>query len=60
MSTAQLGRPLAQVALAWASAQPGITSLIVGASRLEQLPAGLYFLELQTAAGRTVQKFEKE
>ena len=26
---------------------------------IEQLPTGLYFLELQTAAGRTVQKFEK-
>jgi hypothetical protein len=27
---------------------------------IEHLPTGLYFLELQTAAGRTVQKFEKE
>ncbi|MGY3090484.1 hypothetical protein ACVWYF_003539 [Hymenobacter sp. UYAg731] len=27
---------------------------------LENLPTGLYFLELQTAAGRTVQKFEKD
>ncbi|WP_204248398.1 aldo/keto reductase [Hymenobacter sp. PAMC 26628] len=38
---AQQGQPLAQVALAWASAQPGITSLIVGASRLEQLQSNL-------------------
>jgi hypothetical protein len=27
---------------------------------VEQLPTGLYFLELQTPAGRSVQKFEKE
>ena len=44
---AALGRPLAQVALAWASAQPGITSLIVGASRLEQLHANLASLDVQ-------------
>jgi hypothetical protein len=35
--------------------EAGTTSIGV-----ESLPAGLYFLELQTAAGRTVQKFEKE
>lgn len=44
---AQLERPLAQVALAWASAQPGITSLIVGASRLEQLHDNLASLDVQ-------------
>jgi len=27
---------------------------------VEQLPTGLYFIELQTATGRVVQKFEKE
>lgn len=34
---AQLDRPLAQVALAWASAQPGITAPIIGASTVGQL-----------------------
>ena len=44
---AQLDRPLAQVALAWASVQPGITSLILGASRPEQLADNLASLELR-------------
>jgi len=44
---AQLERPLAQVALAWALAQPGITSLIVGATRLEQLHDNLASLEVR-------------
>lgn len=34
---AEVDRPMAQVALAWASAQPGITALLLGASKLEQL-----------------------
>ncbi len=33
----QMNQPMAQVALAWASAQPGITAPIIGASRVEQL-----------------------
>jgi aryl-alcohol dehydrogenase-like predicted oxidoreductase len=47
---AQLERPLAQVALAWAAAQPGITSLIVGASRVEQLRDNLASLEVRLSA----------
>jgi len=43
---AEVDRPLAQVALAWASAQPGITSPILGASRLEQLHDNLASLEI--------------
>lgn len=43
---AQVDRPLAQVALAWASAQSGITSLILGASKLEQLHDNLSSLEI--------------
>lgn len=43
----QLGRPLAQVALAWAAAQPGITSPIIGASKLEQLRDNLAALEVR-------------
>lgn len=42
----ELGLPLAQVALAWASAQPGITALIVGASKLEQLHDNLASLAI--------------
>lgn len=34
---ADIDRPMAQVALAWALAQPGITAPIVGASQVEQL-----------------------
>lgn len=33
----EIDRPLAQVALAWVSAQPGITAPIIGASKVEQL-----------------------
>ena len=38
----------------------GITEAGTASIGLEALPIGLYFLELQTATGRTVQKFEKE
>ncbi|WP_210521053.1 aldo/keto reductase [Hymenobacter terricola] len=44
---AELDRPLAQVALAWAAAQPGISSLILGASRPEQLVDNLASLEIR-------------
>nr|WP_262905549.1 T9SS type A sorting domain-containing protein [Hymenobacter siberiensis] len=37
----------------------GTTEAGTASIGLEALPTGLYFLELQTAAGRTVQKFEK-
>ncbi|WP_375435817.1 aldo/keto reductase [uncultured Hymenobacter sp.] len=43
----QLDRSPAQVALAWASAQPGMTSLIIGASKLEQLHDNLGSLEIR-------------
>ena len=39
------GVPMAKVALAWASAQPGVTSLILGASKLEQLHDNIASLE---------------
>ena len=45
----QLGQPLLH----------GITEAGTASIGIEALPTGLYFLELQTAAGRTVQKFEK-
>ena len=41
-----MNRPMSQVALAWASAQPGITSLILGASKVEQLESNLASLQV--------------
>lgn len=43
----QLDRPLAQVALAWAAAQPGITAPIVGASRVAQLHDSVAALDVR-------------
>jgi len=43
----QAGLPLAQVALAWAAAQPGMSSLIIGASKMEQLADNLASLDVQ-------------
>lgn len=40
-------RPLAQVALAWVLAQPGVTSPILGASKVEQLHDNLASLDLR-------------
>ena len=47
--SAQVGRPLAQVALAWLSAKPGITA-ILGASTLEQLQDNVSSLDVQLLA----------
>ena len=44
---AQLGRPPAQVALAWAAAQPGVASLLLGANRPAQLRDNLAGLALR-------------
>lgn len=43
---AEAGHPLAQAALAWVSAQPGVTAPIVGASRVEQMQDALASLEI--------------
>jgi len=43
----QVGRPLAQVALAWAQAQRGVSSLIIGATKVEQLNDNIASLEIQ-------------
>ena len=45
------GVALASVAVAWAIAQPGITSAIVGASRPEQLDASLAAVDLELDDG---------
>lgn len=42
----RLGKPRAQVALAWVLAQPGVTAPIVGATRLEQLDDAVAALDL--------------
>jgi aryl-alcohol dehydrogenase-like predicted oxidoreductase len=44
---AQADRPLAQVALAWVSAQPGVTAPILGASKLDQLHNNLSSLDIR-------------
>ena len=48
----ELGRPMSQVALAWASAQPGIASLILGATRVEQLESNVASLEVVLPAAQ--------
>lgn len=46
----EINRPSAQVALAWAAAQPGIASIILGASKPEQLWDNLSSLEVRLTA----------
>ena len=49
---AELGCPPAQVALAWATAQFGTSSAIIGASKPEQLRDNLASLELSLTSGQ--------
>ena len=42
----EAGLDMAQMALAWAAAQPGVTSLILGASKVEQLKSNIASLDL--------------
>jgi aryl-alcohol dehydrogenase-like predicted oxidoreductase len=44
--SAEVGRPPAQVALAWACGRPGITSPILGVSRLDQLHDNIASLDI--------------
>ena len=44
------GAPLAQVALAWVLAQPGVTAPIVGVSRPEQLADAVASLSIRLSA----------
>ena len=46
----QMDRPMSQVALAWALARPGVTSLIFGASKLEQFADNLASLKVELSA----------
>ena len=43
--SAELGKPPAQVALNWVATQPGITSTIIGATKLSQLEDNLAALD---------------
>jgi aryl-alcohol dehydrogenase-like predicted oxidoreductase len=44
---ADLGKPPAQVALAWVTRRPGVTSTLVGATRPDQLAASLAALDVE-------------
>ncbi|RZK54881.1 MAG: aldo/keto reductase [Hymenobacter sp.] len=44
---AQAEKPLTQVALAWATAQPGVASLIIGASKVAQLHDNMAALDVR-------------
>jgi aryl-alcohol dehydrogenase-like predicted oxidoreductase len=51
----EAGKPMAQVALNWVATQPGIASVIVGATKIEQLDANLAALDFELPAGLRVQ-----
>lgn len=42
----EIGRPTAQVALAWVAARAGVSSVLIGASRVEQLRENLAALDI--------------
>ena len=42
----EIGRPLAQAALAWVAARPGVASVLIGASKAEQVSDNVASLEL--------------
>ena len=46
----QLNRPASQVALNWVASQPGVTSTIIGASKLAQLEDNLRYAEFEIPA----------
>jgi aryl-alcohol dehydrogenase-like predicted oxidoreductase len=61
----EVGKPPAQVAVAWVAGRPGVASLILGASRVEQLHDTLAGLDLtlnakQTAALDTASMLEPD
>ena len=43
----QLGKPASQVSLNWVATQPGVTSTIIGASKLSQLEDNLRYAEFE-------------
>ncbi|MEL7371065.1 MAG: aldo/keto reductase [Myxococcota bacterium] len=46
----QIGRPMAQVALNWVAHRPGVSSVLVGATKLAQLESNLAALEFEIPA----------
>lgn len=46
----QIGRPASQVSLNWVASQPGVTSTIIGASKLSQLEDNLRYAEFEIPA----------
>lgn len=48
----ELDRPLAETALAWAMARPGIASTLIGASKLAQLESNIRATEIRLSAGQ--------
>jgi aryl-alcohol dehydrogenase-like predicted oxidoreductase len=48
--SSQIGRPAAQLALNWVATQPGVTSTILGASKLNQLEDNLRSIEFSIPA----------
>lgn len=44
---AELGRPMAQVAVNWVVTQPGVSSVVIGASTPEQLDTNLAALDFE-------------
>lgn len=49
---AEVDRPLAQVVLAWTLGRPGITSAIIGASKLDQVEDNLASLEIHFSSAQ--------
>lgn len=47
---AEVGRPMAQVALSWVARRPGVSSVLVGASRRQQLVENVAALEVVLTA----------
>ena len=46
----EVGRPMAQVALAWVANRPGVSSTLIGASRTEQLDQNIASLDVVLSA----------
>lgn len=51
----EIGKPMAQVALAWALARPAISSLIIGATKVEQLQDNIASLEVKLTTEQMAQ-----
>jgi aryl-alcohol dehydrogenase-like predicted oxidoreductase len=47
---AEIGRPMAQVALAWVAARPGVSSVLIGASRPAQVQENVASLDIILSA----------